>query len=136
MSVSAGQGFLHQFLPGNLPNFALGMSFAAAVASSITKAALVDRRRDVDAEFWSRVWMGSVGRMAFSLSTKMLGNQRRGSALTHRATELSLGMAAEQLYESLGMEARKAIGDRPASYTACRTMRSDYESVMTTWSKP
>jgi len=36
------------------------------------------------------------------------------SAMTHRATELSLGMAAEDLYESLPKEARRALGDLPA----------------------
>jgi serine/threonine-protein kinase len=34
--------------------------------------------------------------------------------MTHRATELSLGMAAEQLFESLPRESRQAIGDLPA----------------------
>jgi eukaryotic-like serine/threonine-protein kinase len=37
----------------------------------------------------------------------------RQAALTHRATELSLGMAAEELYESLPKETRKALGDIP-----------------------
>ncbi len=34
--------------------------------------------------------------------------------MTHRATELSLGLAAEQLYESLPKESRQALGDLPA----------------------
>ena len=33
--------------------------------------------------------------------------------MTHRATELSLGMAAEQLYESLPKESQRALGDLP-----------------------
>ena len=34
--------------------------------------------------------------------------------MTHRATELSLGMAAEQLFESLPKATRQALGDVPA----------------------
>ena len=34
-------------------------------------------------------------------------------AMTHRATELSLGMAAEQLFESLPKASRQALGDIP-----------------------
>jgi eukaryotic-like serine/threonine-protein kinase len=37
-----------------------------------------------------------------------------GAAMTHRATELSLGMAAEQLFESLPKASRQAIGDLPS----------------------
>lgn len=34
--------------------------------------------------------------------------------MTHRATELSLGLAAEQLFESLPRATRDALGDLPA----------------------
>jgi serine/threonine-protein kinase len=34
--------------------------------------------------------------------------------MTHRATELSLGMAAEQLYESLPKDTQRALADLPA----------------------
>jgi serine/threonine-protein kinase len=34
--------------------------------------------------------------------------------MTHRATELSLGLASEQLYESLPKESRQALGNLPA----------------------
>jgi serine/threonine-protein kinase len=33
--------------------------------------------------------------------------------MTHRATELSLGLAAEQLYETLPRESRESLGDLP-----------------------
>jgi serine/threonine-protein kinase len=36
------------------------------------------------------------------------------TAITHRATELSLGMAAENLFESLPKAARDELGDLPA----------------------
>jgi hypothetical protein len=34
--------------------------------------------------------------------------------MTHRATELALGLAAEQLYEGLPRESREALADLPA----------------------
>jgi serine/threonine-protein kinase len=68
----------------------------------------------VDTEFWSKVWQSRVGKLAFALGRKLLGNRAPVTAMTHRATELSLGMAAEQLYESLPRESRQALGALPA----------------------
>jgi serine/threonine-protein kinase len=60
------------------------------------------------------VWNGRIGTLAFALARKLRGSQPVSTAMTHRATELSLGMAAEQLFESLPKESRQAIGDLPA----------------------
>jgi serine/threonine-protein kinase len=79
--------------------------------SGLTYLAMLQRRRDVDTEFWNRVWMGRVGRAAFAIGRKLLGNRIVGSAMTHRATELSLGLAAEQLYEALPKPTRAELGD-------------------------
>ena len=75
---------------------------------------LLQARRDVDTEFWSSIWMGRIGRLAFGLARRLQGTQQVTTAMTHRATELSLGMAAEQLFESLPKETRQALGDLPA----------------------
>ena len=72
-------------------------SFVVAIASGLARLALLQSRRDVDTEFWSRVWTGRLGTFAFGLARKLHGAQPVGRAMTHRATELSLGMAAEQL---------------------------------------
>ena len=80
---------------------------------TVTYLAVLQMRRDVDTEFWSKVWTGRAGALAFALARRLRGNQQVGTAMTHRATELSLGMAAEQLFESLPKEARHAIGDLP-----------------------
>jgi len=57
---------------------------------------------------------GSDRQVRFFSARKLLGNRPLASAMTHRATELSLGMAAEQLYESLPKESREALADLPA----------------------
>jgi serine/threonine-protein kinase len=55
--------------------------------------------------------MGRFGRFVFSLARRWRGSKPLGQAMTHRATELSLGMAAEQLLESLPKASRDALGD-------------------------
>lgn len=85
-----------------------------ALLTTVTSIALAQRRRDIDTEFWSRLWLGRAGKALFSLARKLMGKKVPVSAMTHRATELSLGMAAEQLFESLPKATRTAIGDVPA----------------------
>ncbi|MEP6494594.1 MAG: serine/threonine-protein kinase [bacterium] len=94
--------------------FGTVLSATTAILSMIGHLSLLQRRSDVSTEFWSKVWLGRVGKVAFSLARKSLGNRTLGSAMTHRATELSLGMAAEQLYGSLPKASQRALGDLPS----------------------
>ncbi len=75
---------------------------------------LLQLRRDVDIEVWGSLWMGRPGAWAFAVAKRWRGAAPVGPAMTHRATELSLGMAAEQLYESLPKASRVSLGDLPA----------------------
>jgi predicted Ser/Thr protein kinase len=99
---------------GNSVIIWMAVSATATVVATVGSLAILEQRRDVDTEFWSNVWMGRIGKAAFSVARRLLGDRTRQSAMTHRATELSLGMAAEQLYESLPKETRAALGDLPA----------------------
>ena len=92
----------------------VGLSLGATFFATIAYLAIWQRHEDVDTEFWAKVWMGKIGKAAFSVAHRLLGNRVPQSAMTHRATELSLGMAAEQLYDSLPKETRLALGDLPA----------------------
>ncbi len=85
-----------------------------AAVSGMAYLAVLQHRRDIDTEFWSSVWRGRIGTLAFALARKLRGQQTVNAAMTHRATELSLGMAAEQLYESLPKDVRQALGSLPA----------------------
>ena len=104
-----------------------------AIASGMAYLAVLQSRRDVDTEFWSRLWTGRVGTFAFGVARKLRGAQPVGPAMTHRATELSLGMAAEQLYESLPKETRRALGDLPAVLErlqrAAQQLRGRYDDL-------
>jgi serine/threonine-protein kinase len=95
---------------GPVPVVAGGVS----LLSTIAYLAIKQRHHDVDTGFWSRLWTGGIGKLAFSIARRLLGTRLPPSAMTHRATELSLGMAAEQLYESLPRETRTALSDVPA----------------------
>jgi eukaryotic-like serine/threonine-protein kinase len=108
-------------------------SIVIAIVSGLAHLAILQSRRDVDTEFWSRLWTGRVGSLAFGVARKLRGAQSVGPAMTHRATELSLGMAAEQLYQSLPKETRRALGNLPALLErlqhAAQQLRSRYDEL-------
>ena len=67
----------------------------------------------MDTGFWAKVWKSPIGRAAWALGRRLTRGPVTGSAITHRATELSLGMAAESLYHGLPRATRDALGDLP-----------------------
>jgi len=109
------------------------VGFTTAWSSTLSLLAMMQRHRDVDTEFWARVWMGRLGKTFFGVARKLLGNRTRQSAMTHRATELSLGMAAEQLFESLPKESQRALGDLPGVIRRlqddAQLLRKRYEEI-------
>jgi serine/threonine-protein kinase len=104
------------FVPDLIGPASTLMAFSGAVSacSALGLVTLRQRHRDVDTEFWARVWMGKIGKLAFGVAKRLLGKRGAPVAMTHRATELALGMAAEQLYESLPSASRQALRDLPA----------------------
>ena len=86
---------------------------AAAAIFGLGYVALLQMRRDVDTEFWNFIWTGALGREFFAMAKRLHRGAPVASAMTHRATELSLGMAAEQLYESLPKEMRHELRELP-----------------------
>ncbi len=97
-----------------------------ALLTSVASISLAQRRRDIDTEFWSGIWTGRIGKSLFAVARKLMGKRVPVSAMTHRATELSLGMAAEQLFESLPKATRTAIGDVP---TILKRLQDDAQSL-------
>ena len=95
----------------------MGLFGGVAILSTIGLLALRQRHHDVDTEFWSKLWMGRIGKLAFSVARRFLGNRAPSAAMTHRATELSLGLAAEQLYEALPKETRQRLDELPPLLT-------------------
>ena len=134
MKVSGAVGVLATvglFLGPSSPFFqtaasVFGLAYGTTVLTSVAYLYLLQRRRDVDTEFWARLWMGRIGKLAFSVARKLLGKRAIAPAMTHRATELSLGMAAEHLFEGLPKESRQALGDLPA---LLRRLQADAQSL-------
>jgi len=83
------------------------------VGSGVGTLVMLQRRRDVDSEFWGKLWMGRVGRWLFGIARALVGAKALPAPLTQRPTELSIGMAAEQLYESLPKETQRELRDLP-----------------------
>ena len=88
-------------------------SAAIGAPAMLIYLGLLERRRDIDTEFWAKVWHGPIGKAAFWLGRKLLGKEPPITAVTHRATELVLSMAAESLYDSLPQSMRRSLGDVP-----------------------
>ena len=87
----------------------------------------------MDTEFWARAWRGRFGTLAFAIARRLRGSQPIAAAMTHRATELNLGMAAEQLFESLPKEMRQSLGNLPALLTRlqrdAQALRARYDEL-------
>ena len=91
--------------------FLLGLN--VGVLATVGSLILLQRRRDVDTEFWGRVWVGRLGRWLFKVARAITPTRALPSSLTHRPTELALSMAAEQLYETLPKETRVQLRELP-----------------------
>jgi serine/threonine-protein kinase len=96
-----------------LPEIGLG-SWMLFVLGGLGYLALLQRRSDVDTGFWARVWKGPIGRAAWAFGRRLIRGPVSESAITHRATELSLGMAAESLFLGLPRATRDQLGDLPS----------------------
>ncbi len=87
---------------------------------------VMQRRRDVDVEFWSSAWTGRFGAVAFAVARRLRGANVVQPAMTHRATELSLGMATEQLFESLPERSRAGLRELPG---VLQTLQGDAQRL-------
>lgn len=109
------------------------VGLVVASLSTIGYVAVMQRRRDVDLEFWGSAWTGRFGAIAFSIARKLSKQRPLPAPMTHRATELSLGLAAEQLFESLPKASREALRDVPTSLERlqrdAQQLREHYASV-------
>jgi len=101
---------------GIFPGFAVIMMQIGAVVGPtalLTSLTMLQGRRDVDVEFYEKLWTGSFGQSVFRAARLVTRRRLLTSSATHRPTELSVGMAAEQLYQDLPKETRQALGDLP-----------------------
>jgi hypothetical protein len=100
-----------------------GWSLALGVGTGVGALIMLQRRRDVDAEFWGRLWTGRLGRWLFGFARMFTSKKALPASLTHRPTELALGMAAEQLYrivaEGVAHPAARSARRGPSARAGC-----------------
>ena len=93
------------------------VAFSWAALTSITSGFLyltrLNRRVDLDTKIWSWVWRGPIGRALFAIARPFVGRRSIPAAGTHRATELALSLAAEQLYDALPKATRARLRELP-----------------------
>lgn len=89
----------------------LAVCLGLAAASTLGQLALRNDARDLDVECWGRVWTGPFGGWAFGAARRLRTNAPTVRAMTHRATELSLGLAAEELFDALPASTQASLGD-------------------------
>jgi serine/threonine-protein kinase len=107
-----------------------GLSCAAAVATGLAAHAAARGRLGFEEGTQLKFWNGRFGRWLFRLARIGLG---RGAppalAITDRPTEVALGLAALDLFETLPKETRQQLGDLPAVVRALeervRRLRGD-----------
>jgi eukaryotic-like serine/threonine-protein kinase len=110
---TAGATLFGILIGGLEPGLVFFTSLTVGVGSGVGMLGMLQRRRDVDSEFWGKLWTGRLGRWLFGFARAFAGAKAIPAPLTHRPTELSIGMAAEQLYESLPKETRRQLRDLP-----------------------
>jgi serine/threonine-protein kinase len=91
----------------------VGLGALVGGGSGLGTLILLQRRRDVDAEAYGNLWTGPLGRVLFRLARLVTPRRLLAASSTHRPTELSIGMAAEQLWENLPKETRQELRDLP-----------------------
>jgi predicted Ser/Thr protein kinase len=111
--LSSGPVGLLRQLFGHLSAGVFGWSVAGAVTAGFLWINRLNRRIDLDTRIWSWLWQGRIGRLLFRAARPFVFARSLPPAATHRATELALGMAAEQLFEDLPRETRAELRELP-----------------------
>ena len=84
-----------------------------AVFGGIPSLVMMQRRRDVDLALYAKLWKGRIGRWLFRIAKTLLPARALPASLTHRPTELAIGMAADKLYEDLPKATRQRLHELP-----------------------
>ncbi len=94
------------------------IAMAVGVISLGARMILRSRRPQAAVEGWGKFWRGRAGKIAFALA-RLFGARPKVAAgtMTHRPTEIAIGMAAEELFASLPAASRSALSAVPALLT-------------------
>ncbi|MCH8145698.1 MAG: serine/threonine protein kinase [Gemmatimonadetes bacterium] len=108
--ATAGVGIVGLIgFPDAAPFF--GLLVGASALVGISTGLPADKRSDRKARRSWKFWKGRIGRWLFRVARVGLAPPAQATALTHRPTEIAVGIAIASLYESLPKEARHALPD-------------------------
>ena len=132
--VLAGTRLLPAYLfPPRWIDFVFIASALGVSVSSLGYLAALQSHEDADGRFWKGFWTGRLGRFVFSVARRFVRPGSRGGAMTHRATELALGLAAENLYETLPRQTRESLRALPGVLRRlqddARILRAQYNEL-------
>ena len=108
--AAAGVGIVGWIgFPDAAPFF--GLLVGASALVGISTGLPADKRSDRKARRSWKFWKGRIGGWLFRVARVGLAPPAQATALTHRPTEIAVGIAIASLYESLPKEARHALPD-------------------------
>jgi serine/threonine-protein kinase len=108
-SVLGTAGWLFRLLAG-----ATIVGAGGAVVGWVFPGRKITARSDRALEFRLKLLESPVGRFMTRLATVGLSSRVLPAPGSHRPTELAIGMAADQIFESLPKDSRKALEDLPS----------------------
>ena len=115
LSILAQWRFL---VPGSMGSAISAGLLALSVATAIGSGAMAffryQRRTDLVGRWIGKLLHSRLGRWLFKLAGVGLKGVSHPAELTHRPTELAIGMAVDSLFESLPKGTQKRLGDLPA----------------------
>ena len=88
-----------------------GLLVGASTLVGISTGLPADKRSDRKARRSWKFWKGRISGWLFRVARVGLAPPAQATALTHRPTEIAVGIAIASLYESLPKEARHALPD-------------------------
>jgi serine/threonine-protein kinase len=90
-----------------------GWGLAGGLLCGFLALVRLQRRVDLDTRIWSWLWQGPVGRLIFRVARLFVSSKAQSAPATHRATEMALALASEQLFEQLPRATRQQLRDLP-----------------------
>jgi serine/threonine-protein kinase len=116
--LGAGAG-VWVLLPGAAGEGPAGLAMALALTGGLGAGLIAfmryQRRTDLVGRWIGKFLNSRLGRGLFKLAGLGLRDVTSAAPLTHRPTELAIGMAVDQMFAALPPSARQRLGDLPAT---------------------
>ena len=116
--LGLGVGIVASVTSTAAPSLGVAATIAFSLVSAAGAGALalirLVQRRDLNNELWLRLWRGPKGRGRLLVGGRPPAEGGAAAGATHRPTEMSLSLAADQLFQKLDKATRKNLGDLPS----------------------